>query len=73
MIEAIQVTRDVVIILSFILITIMVMVVGRAVLILAQKVEDLRVFVVDVATGVANPIKSVSLGIGRILGGLRKR
>lgn len=72
MLEAVQVIRDVVIILSAVIITCTVVIVGRVILGLARKVEDLRLFIVDVATGVANPIKGVSLGIGRIIRGLKR-
>lgn len=66
MLEAIQVLRDIVIILAGIVITGMVVLVGRAVLDLVRRAEDLRLFVGDVASGVANPIKGVLLVMNRI-------
>lgn len=64
MIEAIQVIRDVVIILAGFIITAVVVIVGRAVLDLARKAEVLRVQAVDLVSGVVNPIKGVLLAIG---------
>lgn len=68
MIEAIQVIRDVVIILSAVVITTVVVIVGRVVLKLARKVEDMRLVAVDVVNGVMNPVKGVAIAIGRIAG-----
>ena len=73
MIEAVQVIRDVVIILAGVIITAVVLIVGRAVLGLARKAEDMRLLAVDLVTGVAHPVKSVALAIGRLAGGIRKR
>lgn len=72
MLEAIQVLRDIVIILAGIVITGMVVLVGRAVLDLVRRAEDLRLFVGDVASGVANPIKGVLLVMNRIARRKRK-
>ena len=57
--EAIQVIRDVVIILSLVIITVMVVLMGRVVLALARRAEDLQAIIVDMVTGVMNPLKGV--------------
>ena len=71
MIEAIQVMRDVVIILAAVIITTVAVIVGKVVLHLARKAEDLRLFALNLVTGVVNPIKGALLAIGH--GGHRKR
>ena len=65
MIEGIAVIRDIVIILSAIIITYVVVVVGGAVLDLTRKTENLRSFVVTAVTGVLNPIKGLLLTLSR--------
>ena len=68
MIEAVAVTRDIVIILGFLVIVGVAIVVLKVVLDLNRKVEDTRSFVVNVGTAVANPF----IAVMRIIGG-RKR
>ena len=65
MIEAIGVVRDIVIILSAIIITVVVVIVGRMLLELSQKADDLRLFVENLVTGVVNPIRGMLLAISR--------
>lgn len=73
MLDAIQAIRDVVIILSGILITATVMLVGRAILGLARRAEDMRLVAIDIVSGVANPIKGIGLAVGRITRGHKTR
>lgn len=65
MIEAVQIVRDVVIILSLVIITVMVVLMGRVVLALARRAEDLQVIIVDMVTGVMNPLKGVLHALAR--------
>lgn len=57
--------RDLVIILSATIITIVVVIVGRVFLRLTRKAEEMQAFVGNVATSVLNPIKGVLLFISR--------
>lgn len=68
MIEAIAVVRDITIILAGIIITAVVVVVGRAVLDLARQAEVLRVQASGLVNGVARPVRGIMLAIGRITG-----
>lgn len=58
MIEAIQVIRDVIIILSFVIITSVVVIVGRAILHLVWEIEDVGEFAAATVSSVVNPVKS---------------
>lgn len=64
LIEGIQVLRDVVIILGFLIITTVTVVVGVKIAAVTQKVEDTRSFVVNVVTAVANPIMGALAWLG---------
>ncbi len=59
MIAAIQVVRDIVIILGFVIITGVVIMVGREVLRLLRKVEDVRVAAAGAVNGLMNPVRGV--------------
>ena len=59
MIESIQVVRDVVIILSFIIITGMVVIVCVALRQLARKIENVRSVAAAAVTGMVSPVKVV--------------
>lgn len=68
MIEAIQVTRDVVIILSFVIITATVVIVGRAILHLLRKAETVRASAAAVVDGVVNPLRTIQQRLTRVAG-----
>lgn len=59
MIEIIQITRDVAIILSCVIITATVVIVGRAILHLLRKAEAVRSSAVAAVNGIMNPLKVV--------------
>ena len=63
-IEAIGVVRDVVFIVSVIIITTMVVMMGRVFLNLARKTEDLRSFAVDLVDGVLDPLRNLLFIVG---------
>lgn len=65
MLEAIAVVRDLVIILSATIITVVVVIVGRVFLRLTRKAEEMQAFVSNTVTGVLNPIRGVLLFISR--------
>ena len=65
MIEIIQVIRDIVIILSAVIVTVVAVLVGRAILSLTQKAEGLREFIVSAVTSVMNPLQGILRAIGR--------
>ena len=65
LIEGIQVLRDLVIILSAIIVTSVVVMVGRVFLRLTRKAEEMQAFVSNAVTGVVNPIKGALLAISR--------
>ena len=65
MLEAIAVVRDLVIILSAIIMTAVVVLVGRVFLRLTRKAEEMQAFVGNVVTGVFNPIKGALLLLSR--------
>ena len=65
MIEAIQVIRDIVIILSAVIVAAVAVLVGRAILSLTQKAESLRSFVVSAVTSVMNPLQGIQRAMGR--------
>lgn len=59
MIEAIQVIRDVVIILAFVVITSVVVMVGMALLRVARKVENAGKVAAAAVNGVVHPVKGM--------------
>lgn len=65
MLEAIQVVRDVVVILAAIIISTVVVMVGRVFLRLTRKAEEMQAFVSNAWTGLVNPFKGVLLAIAR--------
>ena len=64
-IEAIQVVRDVVVILAAIIITSVVVMVGRVFLRLTRKAEEMQTFVTNAVNVVLNPVKGVLLLVSR--------
>ena len=66
MIEAIQLIRDIVIILSAIIVAVVAVLVGRAILTLTRKAEGLRSFVEITVTSVINPLQGILRRLGRI-------
>jgi len=70
LIEGIQVLRDLVIILSAIIVTSVVVMVGRVFLRLTRKAEEMQAFVTNTANVVLNPVRGLLLAFGR---GRRKR
>mgnify|MGYP003395481305 CR=1 FL=1 len=65
MIEAIAVTRDVVLILGFVIVTSMVVIVGMAILRVTRRVDNAGKAAAAVVTGVMNPLKGVQGLLGR--------
>ena len=59
MLEVIGAVRDVFIILAVITMTVMTVIVGRAILGLTRKAEDLRSFVITAVDTVINPLQGV--------------
>ena len=66
LLEVIAVIRDIVIILSALIITTVVVIVGRVILDLTQKAEEVRSFFAGMVTAVTNPIKGALLAVGLI-------
>ena len=64
-IAVIGAVRDLVLIAAFIIITAMVVMVGRVFLRLTRRVEDMQGFISNAVTTVFNPIKGVLLLISR--------
>ena len=64
-IEAIQVVRDVVVILAAIIISTVVVMVGRVFLRLTRKAEEMQTFVTNAVNVVLNPVKGVLLLVSR--------
>ena len=63
--EVIAAIRDLVIILSAVIVTVVAVLVGRAILRLTQKAESLSAFVVSAVTSVTNPLQGILRAIGR--------